>query len=59
MVSLYWDKSAEESVDKYMSKITNGVDLYDFEGYKIYRATDFEFNDAYTITDGDGNPTYL
>ncbi len=31
----------------------------DFEGYKIYRATDFEFNDAYTITDGEGNLTFL
>ena len=58
-VTLYWDRSAEQSIDKYMSKITNGIDLYDFEGYKVYRATDFEFNDAYTITDGDGNPTFL
>ena len=59
MVTLYWDKSAESTQDKYMGNITNGADLYDFEGYKIYRATDFEFNDAYTITDGDGNPTFL
>jgi hypothetical protein len=59
VVTLYWDRSAESSVDKYMDHITNGVDLYDFEGYKIYRATDFEFNDAYTITDGDGNPTFF
>ncbi len=59
VVTLYWDRSAESSVDKYMAHITNGVDLYDFEGYKIYRATDFEFNDAYTITDGDGNPTFF
>ena len=58
-VTLYWDRSAEQSKDKYMGKITDGVDLYDFEGYKIYRATDFEFNDSYTITDGDGNPTFM
>jgi hypothetical protein len=58
-VTLYWDRSAESTSDKYMGKITNGVDLNDFEGYKVYRATDFEFNDAYTITDGDGNPTFL
>ena len=58
-VTLYWDTRAEQSKDKYMSEITNGVDLYDFEGYKIYRATDFEFNDAYTITDGEGNLTFL
>ena len=59
VVTLYWDRSAENTKDKYMDNITNGVDLYDFEGYKIYRATDFEFNDAYTITDGDGNPTFF
>ncbi|HJL74077.1 MAG TPA: hypothetical protein QGF17_01975 [Candidatus Marinimicrobia bacterium] len=58
-VTLYWDESAEQSLDKYMAEITNGTDLYDFEGYKIYRATDFEFNDAYTITDGEGNLTFL
>jgi len=58
-VTLYWDESAEQSIDKYMGEVTNGVDLYDFEGYKIYRATDFEFDDAYTITDGDGNLTFL
>ncbi len=58
-VTLYWDESAEQSVDKYMGEVTNGVDLEDFEGYKIYRATDFEFNDAYTITDGEGNLTFL
>jgi len=58
-VTLYWDAKAELSKDKYMSEITNGADLYDFEGYKVYRATDYEFNDAYTITDGEGNPTFL
>ena len=58
-VTLYWDTKAELSRDKYMSEITNGADLYDFEGYKVYRATDYEFNDAYTITDGEGNPTFL
>ena len=58
-VTLYWDRSAENTADKYMGNITNGADLNDFEGYKVYRATDFEFNDAYTITDGDGNATFL
>ena len=43
VVTLYWDRSAESTQDKYMGNITNGADLYDFEGYKIYRATDFEF----------------
>ena len=58
-VTLYWDTDAEQSKDRYMGEITNDVDLYDFEGYKVYRATDFEFNDAYTITDGEGNLTFL
>tara|TARA_B100001964_G_scaffold83789_1_gene94632 strand:- start:3707 stop:8335 length:4629 start_codon:yes stop_codon:yes gene_type:complete len=56
-VTLYWDSSAENSYDAFMDEI--GGDPYDFEGYKIYRATDWEFNDAYKITDGDGNPTFF
>ena len=40
-VTLYWDTSAEQTRDKYMGKITKGMNLYDFEGYKVYRATDF------------------
>ena len=58
-VTLYWDSGAELTRDKYMGNITDGADLYDFEGYKIYRATDFEFSDSYTITDGDGNLTFM
>ena len=58
-VTLYWDSDAEDSEDRYMAKITNGAVRYDFEGYKIYRATDFEFADSYKITDGEGNPTFL
>ncbi len=38
-VTLYWDARAEESVDRYLHE-------YDFEGYKIYRATDPGFKDA-------------
>ena len=55
-VTLYWDSIAEDSYDTFMEKI--GDEPKDFEGYKIYRATDLEFNDALTITDGDGNPTF-
>ena len=58
-ITLYWDDSAEDSEDRYMNEITNGVVNRDFEGYKIYRATDTEFEDALTITDGDGNPTFF
>ena len=40
-VTLYWDAKAEESKDRYLND-------YDFEGYKIYRATDPGFSDATT-----------
>ena len=46
-VTLYWDDVAEFSYDPVLG--------YDFEGYKIYRATDFGFNEINTITDGFGN----
>ncbi len=46
-VTLYWDARAEDSVDRYLHE-------YDFEGYKIYRATDPGFSDAGAITDGYG-----
>ena len=49
-VTLYWDDDAEESIDRYLNE-------YDFEGYKIYRATDPGFSDAGDITDGFGYPT--
>jgi hypothetical protein len=48
-VTLYWDSKAELSVDP--------VSGDDFEGYRIYRATDPGFNEVRTITDGDGNLT--
>ncbi|MFQ6009070.1 MAG: hypothetical protein ACE5K8_08995, partial [Candidatus Zixiibacteriota bacterium] len=51
-VTLYWDDVAELSLDRFL-----GND-YDFEGYKIYRATDPGFSDAGTITDGFGTPNY-
>jgi len=48
MVTLYWDFVAEKSVDP----ITK---IMDFQGYKIYRATEPEFNDVFSITNGLGN----
>lgn len=45
-VTLYWDDEAESSYDPLMG--------FDFEGYKIYRATDPYFNEVFTITDGRG-----
>jgi len=49
-VTLYWDDLAEFSYDPVLG--------YDFEGYKIYRATDFGFNEVNNITDGFGNAIF-
>ncbi|MBU1881119.1 hypothetical protein KKA08_03730, partial [bacterium] len=48
-VTLYWDDVAESSFDP-----SNEGNEYDFEGYKIYRATDPGFLESFTITDGLG-----
>ncbi|MBM4161273.1 MAG: hypothetical protein FJ217_09270 [Ignavibacteria bacterium] len=55
-VTLYWDSKAEQSYDKYLAAL--GQPGYDFEGYRIYRATDPAFQDAYKVTDADGNLVY-
>lgn len=47
-VTLYWDDRSEFSRDP--------VYGYDFEGYAIYRSTDYGFNDPFNITDAQGNP---
>jgi hypothetical protein len=46
-VTLYWDRKAEMSFDPVLRE-------YHFEGYKIYRAGDPNFNEAATITDAHG-----
>ncbi len=46
-VTLYWDDLAEMSFDRFLK-------TYDFEGYKIYRASHYTFGDAGSITDGLG-----
>ena len=56
-VTLYWDSKAEDSFDSFMFDI--GLPAYDFEGYRIYRATDPAFLDAKVITDGFGNVQFL
>jgi hypothetical protein len=56
-VTLYWDDIAEKSFDRYINKI--GGDPRDFEGYRIYRATDAAFLDAKTITDASGVKTLM
>jgi len=47
-VTLYWDRVAENSFDPVLRE-------FDFEGYKIYRSTDPNFNDARVITNSAGN----
>ncbi len=51
-VTLYWNKIAETSFNRYLSRI--GADGHDFEGYKIYRASDPAFLDVLKITNGFG-----
>jgi hypothetical protein len=46
-VTLYWDRVAENSVDPLTKE-------KDFEGYKIYKSTSYDFKDQYTITDATG-----
>lgn len=55
-VTLYWDSDAEESEDQFLQGL--GLPFQDFEGYRIYRATDPAFLDALEITDGRGNLTF-
>lgn len=47
-VVLYWDRAAEKSFDPVLRE-------FDFEGYKIYRSTDPNFNDVRVITNSAGN----
>jgi hypothetical protein len=46
-VTLYWNKVAENSIDPTLK-------VKDFEGYKIYKGTDTDFRDSWTMTDGMG-----
>ncbi len=55
-VTLYWDSDAEESDDEFLRSL--GLPSRDFEGYRVYRATDPAFLDALVITDGRGNLTF-
>lgn len=54
-VHLYWDDAAERSFDRFLARL--GENGNDFEGYRIYRATDASFKDVSVITDGAGNIT--
>ncbi|RPH96720.1 hypothetical protein EHM69_00280 [candidate division KSB1 bacterium] len=50
-VTLYWDSKAEDSYEPI-------CDCKDFEGYKIYRATDPSFNEVFSVTDGLGRRVF-
>ena len=54
-VTLYWDDLAEESIDRFLQGIP-GAKAKDFQGYRIYRATDPAFEDARVVTDAYGSP---
>jgi hypothetical protein len=61
-VFLYWDNTAERSVDRFMglqdpSDPSKGYKR-DFEGYLLYRSTEAEFNDIKIITDSKGSGKY-
>lgn len=56
-VTLYWDDAAEKSVDRFIKRI--GGNAEDFEGYRIYRATDAAFLDAKVVTNAQGVPQLL
>ncbi|MCI0516084.1 hypothetical protein L0128_22965, partial [candidate division KSB1 bacterium] len=51
-VTLYWDENSESSFDRYLYE-------FDFEGYKLYRATHYTFEDAGEISDGLGYARFL
>jgi|TARA_B110000263_G_scaffold104545_1_gene91286 hypothetical protein len=53
-VVLTWNDVAESSRDQFLPDSLQ----YDFEGYKLYRATDKYFKDSQLISDGFGNPLY-
>ncbi len=55
-VTLYWDDSAENSFDRFLSRL--GENPNDFEGYRLYRSTESAFEDPRQITDAQGVPVY-
>lgn len=50
-VTIVWDSRAESSWDPFLQE-------YDFEGYRIYRATEPEFLETRLITDAYGRATF-
>ena len=52
-IVLTWDDASDKKTREPLLKNIN-----DFEGYKLYRASDVYFSDAELINDGYGNPLY-
>ena len=53
-VILTWDNISDTKTrDPFLGNVN------DFEGYKLFRATDKYFSDAEVITDGYGTPTFM
>lgn len=50
-VTLYWDDRSEQSYDKFLQR-------KDFQGYMIYRSTDYTFHEIDIITDTYGSIKY-
>lgn len=50
-VYLYWNDVAERSYDRFLRK-------FDFEGYLLYRSTEFTFNEIKVVTDSKGEPVF-
>ncbi len=61
-VTLYWDSASEDYRDEFIRRrldlpqATSDPRVRNFEGYKIYKATDANFSDALVITDSRGQP---
>ena len=49
----YWNDDADKLTRDPLGNVN------DFEGYKLFRATDKYFSDAEVITDGYGTPMFL
>ncbi len=59
-VKIYWNSTPENDVDSVLKKLypQTPAKWNNFEGYKIYRATDYQFEGIHTITDGHGVKRY-
>lgn len=60
-VTLYWTADGEEFIDRFATNALNDTTATrtvqkTFEGYRIYRATSPDFQDAFQITGGQGEP---